>query len=284
MRSITPIGNPEYGTVEVQHGNQITLTDRSDKSARLTSRSLNTSSTKEESEPLPTECPFSDFGCNLKLPLDEIKKHIKDGSATHLLQMCEAVSRMANNSGVLTSAYVDATRKTDDAVQRMQHVETLFSSQYTWRLTNYSSAYANARRGQPAVVYSPAFFSHRNGYKLALALAPYGDADAIGESNSIFITILRGEHDAILPWPFICPVTFTMLNQKNGEDVSQTLTPRVSDANMAFIGRPYAERNPAFGLKSFVELRTMEERDVFVRNNACFIRVHIDLSPIGRYI
>uniref|UniRef100_F1L9S2 TNF receptor-associated factor 1 n=1 Tax=Ascaris suum TaxID=6253 RepID=F1L9S2_ASCSU len=287
-RSLTPVGNPEYGSADVHPADHRPPSACSDKSAILVQPKGKTSKTNdigEEEDALGiTECPFAEFGCDVKLPLNDIKKHIKEGSMPHLLQMCDSVSHMAVHSGVLTSACVDASHKAEDVIGRVHEIETLFSSQYLWRLSNYSNIYANARRGQPAVVYSTVFSSHRHGYKLALAFAPYGDSDAIGESNSIFLTIIRGEYDAILPWPFICPITFTMINQKNGENVSRILTPRVTDANMIFLNRPNSERNPAFGLKSFVELRMMEERDVFVRNDTCFIRVHIDLTPIQKYI
>uniref|UniRef100_A0A915BWY4 MATH domain-containing protein n=1 Tax=Parascaris univalens TaxID=6257 RepID=A0A915BWY4_PARUN len=287
-RSLTPVGNPEYGNADIHSADRRPHSACSDKSAISVQPKGKTSKTNDvtvEEEAIGiTECPFAEFGCDVKLPLNEIKKHIKEDSMPHLLKMCDSVSNMAVHSGVLTSACVDASRKADDVIDRVGEIETLFSSQYLWRLSNYANIYANARRGQPAIVHSAVFSSHRHGYKLALAFAPYGDSDAIGESNSIFLTIIRGEYDAILPWPFICPITFTMINQKNGGDVSRILTPRVTDANMIFLARPNSERNPAFGLKSFVELRMMEEREVFVRNDICFIRVHIDLTPIQKYI
>lgn len=52
-----------------------------------------------------------------------------------------------------------------------------FSSQYIWHIFGYSKAYMNARVGKPAIIYSPTFFSHRHGYKMALVFAPYGDGD-----------------------------------------------------------------------------------------------------------
>ncbi|VDN50357.1 unnamed protein product [Dracunculus medinensis] len=101
----------------------------------------------------------------------------------------------------------------------------------------------NARVGKPAIIYSPTFFSHRHGYKMALVFAPYGDGD-----------------------------------------VSLTITPRITENNLLFLDRPKADRNPAFGLKSFVDLRFMKSKDEFVRDDCCFIRVDVDLSPIYDYI
>lgn len=65
------------------------------------------------------------------------------------------------------------------------------SSQYLWRLSNYSNIYANARRGQPAVVYSTVFSSHRHGYKLALAFAPYGDSDGYTHSFRFIFALIN---------------------------------------------------------------------------------------------
>ncbi len=33
----------------------------------------------------------------------------------------------------------------------------------------------------------------------------------------MFLTILKGEYDSLLQWPFACPITFMMLDQSSEE-------------------------------------------------------------------
>lgn len=98
---------------------------------------------------------------------------------------------------------------------------------------------------------------------------------AKGKHNSVFLSILKGEHDSLLPWPFNCPVIFTMMHQ---DDISksrtfflkmihytrktkintvffsdvQYLKANANKENRPFVGRPLGERNPAFG--SFIHI------------------------------
>ena len=44
-----------------------------------------------------------------------------------------------------------------------------------------------------------------------------GDGMGKGTHRSLFFVIMRGEYDAILPWPFRQKVTFMLLDQDNSE-------------------------------------------------------------------
>ena len=35
-----------------------------------------------------------------------------------------------------------------------------------------------------------------------------------GQYNGIFLTVLKGDYDALLQWPFLCPITFTLIEQR----------------------------------------------------------------------
>ena len=48
----------------------------------------------------------------------------------------------------------------------------------------------------------PAFYTAKYGYKLCLRLYLNGDGTGKRTHLSLFIVIMRGEYDALLPWPF----------------------------------------------------------------------------------
>lgn len=53
----------------------------------------------------------------------------------------------------------------------------VYSGQFIWRIRNYSEVLDRARRGIAPVIYSQVFLTHRHGYKLAIAFAPFGESD-----------------------------------------------------------------------------------------------------------
>lgn len=96
---------------------------------------------------------------------------------------------------------------------------------------------------------------------------------------SVFLTILRSEWDALLPWPFSCPVTFTLMEQKVEAtarlNVTQTVKPNTCKENRPFLGRPVGERNPSFGVQKFIAIKDIEVGD-YVKDDVIFIKIDID--------
>jgi TNF receptor-associated factor 4 len=59
----------------------------------------------------------------------------------------------------------------------------------------------------------PPFYTHPNGYRMALRVEANGWGSGKGTHVSVEAPIIEGLHDAELEWPFIGRVTFTLLNQ-----------------------------------------------------------------------
>jgi len=73
-----------------------------------------------------------------------------------------------------------------------------------------------------------------------------------GLAMSVFFAILKGPYDALLSWPFACPVTITLLDQTSGQehghrDIARTFTPNPRPENEPFLGRPVENRNISLG-------------------------------------
>ena len=76
--------------------------------------------------------------------------------------------------------------------------------------------------------YSPAFYTHPQGYRMCLLVYPNGRADGLGTHVSLFTYILQGPFDADLKWPFRGDVTIQIVNQA-GEDNHQEMTNEYTD-------------------------------------------------------
>ena len=66
--------------------------------------------------------------------------------------------------------------------------------------------------------YSPPFYSHIGGYKMCLSVNAKGQGSGEGTHVSVFVYLMRGEHDDHLKWPFCGDVTVQVLNQRREEE------------------------------------------------------------------
>jgi TNF receptor-associated factor 4 len=76
----------------------------------------------------------------------------------------------------------------------------------------------------------PPFYTHPNGYHMALKVYANGDGHGKGTHMTVSVPLLEGEHDAELKWPFIGVVTVTLLNQLEDKNhCTRTLTLDAAD-------------------------------------------------------
>ena len=78
------------------------------------------------------------------------------------------------------------------------------------------------------------------------------DGDGCGKSKylSFFLTVMKGEYDALLPWPFKPTVTLMLLDQDQDRHIVQSFEPI---KNSSF-HRPNSKMNIASGCPKFALL------------------------------
>jgi len=95
---------------------------------------------------------------------------------------------------------------------------------------------------------SPPFYTHPQGYKMCLRLDANGDGE--GTHTSVFVTLMRGEFNDLLKWPFRGCTTVAMLNQLESnnhtekpirytETTESEYTSRVMEGDRAPLGWGY---------------------------------------------
>ena len=62
--------------------------------------------------------------------------------------------------------------------------------------------------------YSNPFYSEMDGYKFYLRVHANGTIDGEGTHVSIYVILMKGEHDEMLKWPFKGEITIQLLNWK----------------------------------------------------------------------
>ena len=82
----------------------------------------------------------------------------------------------------------------------------------------------NERKFNNEMWVSPPFFTHHQGYKMCLIVYPNGTASGFNKWVSIYVSLVKGEYDSSLRWPFSGKVTVEVLNQnKNMFHQSQVI-------------------------------------------------------------
>ena len=59
--------------------------------------------------------------------------------------------------------------------RKVDALEKLYGCQLVWKIENWTERMREAKLGRKAAIFSPPFLTSRHGYKMAMALSPYGD-------------------------------------------------------------------------------------------------------------
>ena len=112
---------------------------------------------------------------------------------------------------------------------------------------------------------------------MCLRLYPNGGGSGEGTHLSVYITILRGEYDALLQWPFQHKVTLILLNQESEENIVESVVPDLSSPSFF---KPDTEMNVGSGFPRFAPLSVFDKHSGYVNNDTMCLKVIIDESGL----
>ena len=145
-----------------------------------------------------------------------------------------------------------------------------------WKISDCTRRRQDALSGNQVSFYSPFFFTSRYGYKMCARIYLNGDGIGKGTHISIFFVVMRGQHDALLRWPFRQKVTFMVLDQDNVEHVIDAFRPHPSSSSFQ---RPRRETNIASGCPTFCPLSELNNH-AYVRDDTMFLKIIVDTTDL----
>ena len=148
-------------------------------------------------------------------------------------------------------------------------LQTLQASngKYIWKIPDITRRRRDAVMGKTVSLYSAPFYTDRFRYRTCLRVYLDGDGNGKGCYISFFLTIMKGEYDALLEWPFQLTVTLTMINQKGNGNIVQSFKPNPSSASFH---RPKVHMNVASGCPKFAALSVLDNPEFVVDDVAFF--------------
>ncbi|CAH1262955.1 TNF receptor-associated factor 3-like [Branchiostoma lanceolatum] len=161
---------------------------------------------------------------------------------------------------------------------RFQILETAsFDGTLLWKIKDYTRRKHDAVTGRTLSLYSQPFYTSRNGYKMCARVYLNGDGMGKGTHMSLFFVIMRGDYDALLPWPFRQKVTLMLLDQDQGRrHLSDTFRP---DPTSSSFKRPTSDMNIASGCPLFVS-QAVVEGSPYLKDDTIFIKVIVETSDL----
>ncbi|CAF4614872.1 unnamed protein product [Didymodactylos carnosus] len=110
-----------------------------------------------------------------------------------------------------------------------------------------------------------------------------GDGNAKGTHMSLFFVLMKGDHDAVLKWPFNYKVTFCLYDQSGqNQNVIDSFRP---DTKSYSFQRPQSEMNIASGIPKFFPLSIIkQDGNNYVRDDTMFIKIIVDFAELPKMI
>lgn len=165
--------------------------------------------------------------------------------------------------------------------------------QLSWKIPNITEALkATTTYGIKALQSDPSYSSAK-GYKLKVSFYPRGSKSRKRGYVSVFLIIMKGEYDDILPWPFRHKVIFTLIDQQQNPEkrrnIVRELVPDESDKWFAkSYARPTQDENPRVGIYSFAPIDTFlchitDFTRCFVLDDSLLLEVKV-IPPTGSFV
>ena len=134
----------------------------------------------------------------------------------------------------------------------------------------------------PFSIYSSIFKTSPFGYPFILRIC--STIESANENQgylSIYITLLRGEFDPILFYPFPYNIYFCLCDQSGQKKhIQSTLKP---DRTSPSFARPTSERNPEIGIKNFCLLNSLTDaQSIYLKDGVFFVRIFIDFMDTNQ--
>ena len=171
------------------------------------------------------DCDFQHVGCEVRLPRKDMPAHLQEGVVRHLslqtVSYKQTVTRLEDENKELIKKQTAMSLKFEEEIQQLREEITKLTQDLhmqkictpicpvEFKLTNFEQKRKDKKwRSSP-------FYTRIKGYKLCFNVCVHGDGRYYtGAYVSVGITLMKGEFDDQLMWPFRGKFEIQLLNNK----------------------------------------------------------------------
>ena len=180
-------------------------------------------------------------------------------------QLNSAQEEFKETTRKLEEKFNKARRKLEEKVIALESRPMQCQEEHTWKISCFSEVLRRAKSGEKSIILSDAFVKY--GYKFRLRMHPDGNGNVKNTHLSLYFVIMKGEYDAVLPWPFHKKVTFTLIDQREDPNSRKNIVKSyTADPELKTFARPVTDENGGLGYKKFVSHDQLKERHYMVED------------------
>ncbi|KAK2817561.1 hypothetical protein Q5P01_025752 [Channa striata] len=265
------------------------LLDQSSSHERIVSTAQRTLNRQEEvlsTVQLDIQQVSRELGSSLK-EVEQLRK-----SLDVVIQQVSAAEALREHLGTLEenlkrqSGLLDLhTAQLNHNKHHLQELETTsYDGRLIWKIQDFKRRKEDEAKGQAPCLTSVPFHTGRCGYKMAIKAYLNGDGDGRGTHLSLYVVLLPGDFDALLPWPFRQAVSLSVLDQ-SGAGYHQSLNFRPDPSSKSF-QQPAADSvsNVAVGFSRFIPLNKLEtpQNAAYIKDDTLFVKVKVDMVGLDQ--
>ena len=158
-------------------------------------------------------------------------------------------------------------------LQLQASLSSTHNGAFLWRIPEVRRRIRDAKIGRITSIYSPPFYTGRNGYKMCIRAYFNGDGSGEGTHLSIYFVLMKGEYDPLLQWPFKPKVSLILIDQDRMQHLVQTfeLDATYTDG----FWRPKTDMTTPTGFATFADLLVLDNRS-YVKDDVMYIKAIVD--------
>ena len=187
-----------------------------------------------------------------------------------------STAALSNEDSVLNGKFRSTLRTSSDLWENCPSCNGCHG-EYIWKISGVSRKRKEARANPSTPLLSPPWYTGPHGYKLCTQLYLNGNGTRVGSHVSIFLSVMKGEFDPILPWPLRGRMSFCLLDLKQKSlPIVQNLC---TNPNSSSFQQPSSKStmNIASGCSDFAPLSTLDD-ERYVDDDEMFIKCIMDIS------
>ena len=227
----------------------------------------------EETCPLQViKCEFSYAGCEVECQRQHMQTHLDENVKVHLSNVSGALQ---SKTGELQSTVDKQQKQIMTLMAALARVASdmhrpivpIFVPPPDMLMTGFEE------HRKKDYWLSPPFYTHTGGYKLLFNIVANGWGVCKGTHVSVYVYLMRGEHDDYLKWPFRGAVTIQLLNRKSDEGHKEATFNYNDSASDEYAGRVVGQERAdgGWGSSSFIAHSDLNTEDREYLQNDCLL-------------
>ncbi|XP_078350825.1 uncharacterized protein LOC144635612 [Oculina patagonica] len=232
---------------------------------------------RDECPAIEVQCEYKNLGCRAVFPRSNVKSHSETQVERHLNLALHGLQTTQLQVNELVSLVKEQQRQIE---QLKEKSERLDNPPFVWKIPNFKTVYEKAVTGEQEVIFSEPFYLFRCGYRLKIKMRPNGGASNPqmnkkfkGKYLSLYIIVVPGDYDWMLPWPISEEIRVTLIDQDPLQHLRENIS-KVIKFGSGSVLRPLKDDDVSgVGIGTFVEQNVLPTRS-YLYNDTVFIMVN----------